>query len=832
MSSTYTDNNKIEKPGTGEQSGTWGTTVNTDFNLYDLAIDGVATLALSGTTYTLNIPNGSAATPDGRCKILLCTGALAADCTVIVTPNSVNKYYFVQNNTTGGFNVLISQGSGAKVTVKPGTTKCVYLNGGGSGASVLNVFNGLGLSGTLETTGLLLDGATSGTTTVLPSAVASGTLTLPATTDTLVGKATTDTLTNKTLNFSSNTASNIPNAALVNSSITINGTPVSLGASITVNPSLSTLTIGTGLSGTSYNGSAPITIAIDSTVATLTGSQVLTNKTISGGSNTLSNIANASLTNSSMTLNGTLCTLGGTFSIGGGGGGGSTLTFGTGLTGGTYNGSAPITTAIDTSLVATLAGIQTLNNKTFDSSDNVSSSGLTFNGTTSGLSVLKGVTGVATSGAMSLQNGTDILVGKATTDTLTNKTMNFSSNTITNIPNSALTNSAITINGSSVSLGGSTTITAATLGALQQTNNLSDVNNAGTSRTNIGADNATNLTTGTIPVARLPIATTSVVGAVKIGSGLSVDGSGNVTANGVTYGIGSTVASGTSGSVLYVDASGFLAQQNSNFKWDAANHRLLLAGPGSVDATLSANAGTLSTSSAATVLMERYQTADPAADTRYLLTYELRNTGGGSTSATANYRIQRFISTTGGPYIEMADYGIGFGQSNAAGANVSVSSVGNLAVGTAQVSSRLLNVCSAANSSFSNPGLIVLTTGEVGMDCTPTLGSGIPLTVGTATCNATNWLNTSDVATKTSFEDVDFADALDKVANMPIRAWEYINQRGAKHIGPTSQDFHQAFGLGSDDKSISTLDSDGVLFACVKGLLDKIKRLEEKLGLS
>jgi hypothetical protein len=70
------------------------------------------------------------------------------------------------------------------------------------------------------------------------------------------------------------------------------------------------LTIGTGLSGTSYNGSTAVTIAIDSTVATLTDSQTLTNKSISGSTNTLTNIGNSSLTNSSVTVGTTSIALG------------------------------------------------------------------------------------------------------------------------------------------------------------------------------------------------------------------------------------------------------------------------------------------------------------------------------------------------------------------------------------------------------------------------------------------------------------------------------------------------------------------------------------------
>jgi len=99
------------------------------------------------------------------------------------------------------------------------------------------------------------------------------------------GPSATDTLTNKSISGSTNTLTNIGNASLVNSSLTVNGTSISLGGSGTITAvAPNALTIGTGLTGTSYNGSAAVTIAIDSTVVTLSGTQTLTNKTISGGS--------------------------------------------------------------------------------------------------------------------------------------------------------------------------------------------------------------------------------------------------------------------------------------------------------------------------------------------------------------------------------------------------------------------------------------------------------------------------------------------------------------------------------------------------------------------
>ena len=119
------------------------------------------------------------------------------------------------------------------------------------------------------------------------------------------------TLTNKTISGSNNTLSNIGNSSLTNSSTTFNGVTVALGASGTITANTTNaLTIGTGLQGTSFNGSTGVTIAIDSTVATLTGTQTLTGKTIDGSTNTLQNIPNAALTNSSITVGTTAISLG------------------------------------------------------------------------------------------------------------------------------------------------------------------------------------------------------------------------------------------------------------------------------------------------------------------------------------------------------------------------------------------------------------------------------------------------------------------------------------------------------------------------------------------
>lgn len=152
----------------------------------------------------------------------------------------------------GWFNPSGSGASGGAIvvgttTVTGGTSGYVlYDNGGLVGEYAISGTGSVVLTGSPALTGTpTFAGSTSGTTGLKASAVASGTLTLPAATDTLVGKATTDTLTNKTISGADNTLSNIGNSSLTNSSITVNGTSISLGSSGTITASASAITVGT-----------------------------------------------------------------------------------------------------------------------------------------------------------------------------------------------------------------------------------------------------------------------------------------------------------------------------------------------------------------------------------------------------------------------------------------------------------------------------------------------------------------------------------------------------------------------------------------------------------
>jgi|TARA_R110001599_G_scaffold94855_1_gene246325 hypothetical protein len=135
MASTYTVNSGIELVANGEQSGTWGDTTNTNLQIVDRLTNGVGAITLSGTTHTLTTTDGSLS--DGHYKVLVFGGSPSGTNTVTVTPNDQDKLFFIKNSS--GQSVVISQGSGANVTVPNGESAVIYCDGAGSGAAVVNL---------------------------------------------------------------------------------------------------------------------------------------------------------------------------------------------------------------------------------------------------------------------------------------------------------------------------------------------------------------------------------------------------------------------------------------------------------------------------------------------------------------------------------------------------------------------------------------------------------------------------------------------------------------------------------------------------------------------
>lgn len=163
MASTYTPAG-IELIGDGEQSTTWGDTTNTNWELIEELATGGVSISLSSATYTLTTTDG--ATSNGRHAVITFTGSPGATCVVTVSPNDMQKLYFIRN--TSDQTVTMKQGTGSTVDIAADKSAIVHCNGAGSGAAVVSVSDGFD-STTLAELGVtstaaelnILDGVTS-----------------------------------------------------------------------------------------------------------------------------------------------------------------------------------------------------------------------------------------------------------------------------------------------------------------------------------------------------------------------------------------------------------------------------------------------------------------------------------------------------------------------------------------------------------------------------------------------------------------------------------------------------------------------------------------------
>lgn len=378
------------------------------------------------------------------------------------------------------------------------------------------------------------------------------------------------------------------------------------------NGTVTSITAGTGLSGGTITSSG--TIAIDSTVVTLTGTQTLTNKTLTSPK------VNEILDTNGNEILGLSPTASATdyFTVKNGIGVGVPLHF-------YADGSS---TNIGMHIQPKGSGLVTIS----DGTD--FNKGIRFRSSGSAASAVTLLDAVATAGrVVTLPDATTTLVGRDTTDTLTNKSISGSTNTLSNIGNASLTNSAITINGSAISLGGTVSVGTVTSvtgtspvvssggatpaismaaastsvdGYLTSTD-WNTFNNKGSGTvTSVSATSPVTSTGGATPTIAMPAATTSVDGYLTSTDWTTFNnkGSGTVTSvAALTLGttgtdLSSSVATGTTTPVITLNVPTASATNRgvlSSADWTTFNNK----GSGTVTSTsvVSANgfAGTVAT---------------------------------------------------------------------------------------------------------------------------------------------------------------------------------------------------------------------------------------------
>ena len=478
--------------------GTSLTSINT---LGSSAAQGLVTVsgssfgqtAIVGTTNQINVANGN---------------ALGGSPTVSISDNPILPGaggVTLPNGTT-------AQRSGTNGTLRYNTSTSLFEGyANGSWGSII--------------TGSGVATFSAGTTGFTPNSPTTGSIVLDGILNVSNGGTGATTLTGYLVGngTSSVTAvSTIPNAGLTNSAITINGTSVSLGGSISVTASTTnTLTIGTGLSGTSFNGSAPVTIG-------------LANTTVSAGSYTNANItvnAQGQITSASS------------------GSAGGVTAFQTSLNG--------LTPSISTTGAVTLAGTlgissggtgQTTASSAFNALSPITTTGdlIIGNGTNSATRL-----GIGTNGYVLTSNGTT-----ATWQASTGGVTSFSAGTTGFTPNT-VTTGAVTLAGTLATTNGGTGLTTFT------------------SNGAVYATSTSALTTGTLPVASGGTGATSLTGLVY-GNGTTAFTAATaaqvvsvISTTAVTNSTNTTnILGGASGSLPYNSASGtttFLSLGTTNY---------------------------------------------------------------------------------------------------------------------------------------------------------------------------------------------------------------------------------------------------------------------------
>ena len=263
MPSTYSTRLRLELIGTGEQTGSWGTTTNINLGtLLEESISGIASVTVADSASPTALTSVNGGTDQARQMIIDLGGTLTA-AREVTCPN-VQKLYFVRNGTVGGFAVTFKPTTGTGISVPSGKIRAVYCNA----TNVVDLITDLSASTQLAGSDIA--------TTSTAQTLLSKTLTSPR-----IGTAILDTNGNELIAVTA-TASAVNEITVTNAATT--GTPTISATGGDTNIGLNLVSKG---SSSVFVNSVP--------AVTTTGIQTLTNKTISSPA-----ITNPSITNSGL----------------------------------------------------------------------------------------------------------------------------------------------------------------------------------------------------------------------------------------------------------------------------------------------------------------------------------------------------------------------------------------------------------------------------------------------------------------------------------------------------------------------------------------------------
>jgi hypothetical protein len=175
---TYVNNLRLKEIATGDESGTWGTSTNTNLELITDGFSYGTKDMAADANETFTMPDATADATRGFYLKITSAVSLTATREVTLGPDTVSKVWLIENATTGSQIITIKQGSGATVDVASGSKVMLVTDGAGAGAAVINA-NPTEVGGSV--TSVAVSGGTTGLTTSGGPITGSGTITFAGT---------------------------------------------------------------------------------------------------------------------------------------------------------------------------------------------------------------------------------------------------------------------------------------------------------------------------------------------------------------------------------------------------------------------------------------------------------------------------------------------------------------------------------------------------------------------------------------------------------------------------------------------------------------------------